>query len=150
LRLTPALANLQPGERVHDLGTGAGDVLATAKTAVQGGLCVDIDAVQGFLDVDVPTRLARSRLTVAPAGKDTEKGYLVKGSVADGALLNLIAACTMPANLHDIELVFKLQATATALVHSNDQQRDQIRADPAEMLKIAEHQQLVVLVELRL
>jgi hypothetical protein len=109
-RLAIDMANLQPGERVHDLGTGAGEVLATAKTDVQGGLCVGIDAVQGFLDVDVPTRLARSRLTVAPAGKDTQKGYLVKGSVANGALPNLIAACTMPANLHDVELVFKLQA----------------------------------------
>lgn len=89
-RLALQMASLRPSDRVLDLGTGCGEVIAAAKISVRDGLCVGLDAVEGFLNIDVPHRLARSGLTVAPAGSDAEKVHLIKGSVTDGALPNLI------------------------------------------------------------
>jgi SAM-dependent methyltransferase len=84
------MANLQPGERVLDLGIGSGYVLAAAKTAVKDGLCVGIDAVQGFLEVDVPDTLTRAGLAVAPSGTDDTKVYLINENVTNGALAKVI------------------------------------------------------------
>jgi tRNA A58 N-methylase Trm61 len=80
------MADLQPGERVLDLGIGSGSVLAVAKKAVEGGLCVGVEAVKGFLKVDVLDTLTRANLAVAPAGTDDTKVYLINGNVTDGAL----------------------------------------------------------------
>jgi ubiquinone/menaquinone biosynthesis C-methylase UbiE len=80
------MANLQRGQRVLDLGTGGGSVIAAAKVAVQAGLCVAVDAVPGFLDVDARHHLAQRGLQVAPEGSSTKQVHLVRGSVTDGNL----------------------------------------------------------------
>ncbi|KAF2679513.1 hypothetical protein K458DRAFT_393929 [Lentithecium fluviatile CBS 122367] len=59
-------ANLRTGDNVLDIGTGYGEVLALAKPCIGSGMCVGVDAVNGFLQIDTPFRLQRSQLYVAP------------------------------------------------------------------------------------
>lgn len=96
-----AMANLQPNERVLDLGCGGARVTAAAKRAVGGGLVVGLDGVQGFLDVDATAHLRSHGFTVAPAGKAPRQVHLVKGSVTDGAIRNLLANKTGQPAVYD-------------------------------------------------
>jgi SAM-dependent methyltransferase len=88
-----AMARLSPNENVLDLGTGAGRALVAAKLAVGNGICVGVDAVQGFLDVDVAARLQHHQLTRAPAGNDDTKVFLLKASATQGDLPKLVNTC---------------------------------------------------------
>lgn len=78
------MANLQPRERVLDLGIGSRSGLAASKIAVENGLCVGVDTIPEFLKVDV----------LAPAGANNMKIYLIKGNMTDGALPKTIWDCT--------------------------------------------------------
>jgi cyclopropane fatty-acyl-phospholipid synthase-like methyltransferase len=87
-----AMARLREGENVLDLGTCSGRIVAGAKLKVGGGICVAVDAVQGFLDTDVAARLAQEGLTRAPGGRDDQKVFLLTASATQGDLSNLIDA----------------------------------------------------------
>jgi tRNA G10 N-methylase Trm11 len=76
-RLAIQIANLQPGETVLDLGAGGGAVLALAKVAVGGGLCIGVDCVPGFLEQDVPHRLHHVNLAVAPTGTTASANQVI-------------------------------------------------------------------------
>ncbi|KAI1553184.1 UbiE Methylase, partial [Pyrenophora tritici-repentis] len=62
------LASLQPGQSVLEIGAGSGRLIADAKRAVGAGFCVAVDAVQGFLTIDIPWQLNHAGLTVPPQG----------------------------------------------------------------------------------
>jgi SAM-dependent methyltransferase len=101
-RAAITMANLQPNERVLDLGCGGARVTAAAKRAVGGGLVVGLDGVQGFLDVDAAAHLRDHGFTVAPAGPTARQVHLVKGSVTDGAIRNLLANKTDHPAVYDV------------------------------------------------
>jgi SAM-dependent methyltransferase len=88
------MACLQDGESVLDLGCAGAKITALAKQAVGSGVVVGVDGVAGFLNVDATAHLASSGLTVAPTGTQLQRVHLVKGSVTDGNLQNLLASAT--------------------------------------------------------
>jgi SAM-dependent methyltransferase len=86
------LAQLQPGESVLDLGAGSGRLIAEAKQAVGAGFCVAVDAVQGFLNTDIPWELNNKGLAVHPAGTPSQQVHLLRNSITNGGLANIIRA----------------------------------------------------------
>jgi predicted methyltransferase len=79
-----ALAHLQPGHTVLELGPGSGHLIAQAKVAVGASFCAAVEAVQGFIDVDIPRALAERKI----AGQV----QLLRANITDGALVNRIRA----------------------------------------------------------
>jgi SAM-dependent methyltransferase len=84
------LAQLQPGESVLDLSAGSGRLIAEAKQAVSAGFCVAVDAVQGFLNTDIPWELNNKGLTVYPAGILSQQVHLLRNSITNGGLANIV------------------------------------------------------------
>ena len=85
-----AMAKLQPGDNVLDLGCAGGKALAPAKRAVKNGVVVGVDAVQAFLDVDAKAGLLQNGLFVAPAGSIDNQVHLIQGNATDDTLLHKI------------------------------------------------------------
>jgi SAM-dependent methyltransferase len=105
------LAALTTGNTVLELGSGSGRLLAEAKVAVGSGFCVGVDAVQGFLDVDIPAALANKGLAVYPNGTLATQVHLLRANVTDGALVNRIRA--LPGAPHTFDRIFVLHVITT-------------------------------------
>jgi SAM-dependent methyltransferase len=75
------VAQLQLGQSVLDVGAGAGRFIAAAKKRVQHGHCVAVDAVQGFLDEDLPFTLSCNELAVAPDGTLATQVHCIRANL---------------------------------------------------------------------
>ncbi|KAF1972841.1 hypothetical protein BU23DRAFT_507564 [Bimuria novae-zelandiae CBS 107.79] len=89
-KLAVQSANLRPGDNILDIGTGHGEVLALTKPSIGSGMCVGVDAVNGFLQTDAPFRLQRSQLHVAPCGTAETQVHLLLASATHANLPNFI------------------------------------------------------------
>lgn len=117
------LANLEAGHSVLDLGAGSGHVIAEAKSRVGSGFCVAVDAVQGFLSVDVTSALANKGLSVYPAGTSAQQVHLLRADITDGALSNTIRA--LPNSPPTFDCIFVLHVLNILPPH---QRRQTLRA----------------------
>lgn len=80
------MAALQPGKHVLDLGCGGGSFIVDAKARVgPTGVCVAVDGVQGFLNVDLPHALQLRGLPALSV-------HTLCRNVTDGALPNQLRA----------------------------------------------------------
>lgn len=61
------LANLRHGHTVLEIGSGHGQLITKIKPIIGNGFCVAVDAVQGFVDTDIPWAIHRARLSVYPS-----------------------------------------------------------------------------------
>ena len=88
-----AMANLRSDEAVLDLGTGAGRALVAAKSAIGSGVCVGVDVVAGFLDIDVATHLRQDGKIRAPDGYPWSQVFLLNADVTWTNLPDLVMQC---------------------------------------------------------
>lgn len=98
-----ALAQLQPGNTVLELGPGSGHLIAQAKVAVGSGFCAAVDAVQGFLDVDIPSALAQQGLDGSVS--------LLRANITDGALVKRVRS--LPGAPQTFDYIFALHVFST-------------------------------------
>lgn len=105
------MAALKPGESVLELGTASGRLVASAKQAVGAGVCVGVDAVQGFLDVDLPFTLAGKGLTVYPAGTATQQVHRLRANVTETSLVDRIRA--LPGTPQTYDCIFAVHIFTT-------------------------------------
>jgi SAM-dependent methyltransferase len=105
------LAQLQPGESVLDLGAGSDRLIAEAKQAVGAGFCVAVDAVQGFLNTDIPWELNNKGLTVYPTGTPSQQVHLLRNNITNGGLANLVRALPGAPQTFDCIIVLHVMNT---------------------------------------
>jgi SAM-dependent methyltransferase len=113
------LAYLQPGESILELGAGSGCLMAEAKQRVGAGFCVAVDAVQGFLDTDIPWALNNKGLTVYPNGTPGQQVHLLRANITDGALTNTIRA--LPGAPQTFDCIIALHVMNTLPPHQRRQ-----------------------------
>jgi SAM-dependent methyltransferase len=113
------LAHLQPGESILELGAGSGRLMAEAKQRVGAGFCVAVDAVQGFLNTDIPWALNNKGLTVYPAGTPEQQVHLLRANVTDGAFPNTIRA--LPGAPQTFDCIIALHVMNTLPAHQRRQ-----------------------------
>ncbi|KAI1522843.1 Methyltransf-26 domain containing protein, partial [Pyrenophora tritici-repentis] len=81
-----SLSDLKYGQSVLELGPAGGRLITAAKLAVGDGFCAAVDAVQGFIDKDIPWKLRREGLEVAPNGTSENQVHLLRLDVTDPAM----------------------------------------------------------------
>jgi SAM-dependent methyltransferase len=77
------LANLSPGQSVLEIGAGSGRLIAMAKGKINDGFCVAVDAVQGFINTDIPWALHRAGLSVYPSSTPNQDVHLLCALATD-------------------------------------------------------------------
>jgi SAM-dependent methyltransferase len=113
------LAHLQPGESILELGAGSGRFMAEAKHRVGPGFCVAVEAVQGFLNTDIPWALNNKGLAVYPAGTPSQQVHLLHANITDGALPNTIRA--LPGAPQTFDCIVALHLMNTLPAHQRRQ-----------------------------
>ncbi|KAI1524022.1 Methyltransf-26 domain containing protein [Pyrenophora tritici-repentis] len=81
-----SLSDLKYGQSVLELGPAGGRLITAAKLAVGDGFCAAVDVVQGFIDKDIPWKLRREGLEVAPNGTSENQVHLLRLDVTDPAM----------------------------------------------------------------
>jgi SAM-dependent methyltransferase len=114
-----ARANLQPGQSVLEVGAGSGRLIAEAKRAVGSGFCAAVDAVQGFLTVDIPWTLAQKGLTVYPAGGPAQQVHLLRANITESGLSTAVRALSGAPQRFDC--IFALHIFTTLPTHQRRQ-----------------------------
>ncbi|KAH7549022.1 hypothetical protein BM1_10407 [Bipolaris maydis] len=87
-----ALAELKPGESVLDVGAGGGRFVANAKKRVGSGVCVAVDAVQGFISTDIPWMLQQQGLAAYPDGNPDTQVHCLRANITSNSFVATVRA----------------------------------------------------------